>query len=393
MNREPKLFPKLYKLNNGKIYEWQIYITPNDDKMNIHTTYGYKDGSLITKTKTIEKGKVKRSLLEQAELEANSKWVNKKDKELYLETQEELTNINLPLIVRPMLAQTYIIQTANEIAKKKSSKKNNLFPVFVQRKYDGIRCIAHLENDQVIMDTRKGTTINNFTAIKNQIKQFLKRCGFNPYSFYLDGELYTDKIPFEVISGLVRLKNTTEEPQELELMEYHIYDFYNKDNPQQTYEERKNYLNTMFANVDSYMITKLKEVDTERVYNNEEIKEYHSKYIQEGFEGVIIRKPEGIYELDKRSNYLYKYKTFYEEEFEVVGFHQGDAGEKGCIIWDCINAQGKAFAVRPRGTFEMRKELYGKGQEYIGKKLTVIFQEYSQEGIPRFPVGKAIRDE
>jgi len=28
----------------------------------------------------------------------------------------------------------------------------------------------------------------------------------------------------------------------------------------------------------------------------------------------------------------------------------------------------------------------------IGKRLTVTFQEYTEHGIPRFPVGKCIRD-
>ena len=32
------------------------------------------------------------------------------------------------------------------------------------------------------------------------------------------------------------------------------------------------------------------------------------------------------------------------------------------------------------------------GDKYIGKKLTVIYQELTEDGKPRFPVGKAIRD-
>ena len=31
-------------------------------------------------------------------------------------------------------------------------------------------------------------------------------------------------------------------------------------------------------------------------------------------------------------------------------------------------------------------------KNYIGKMLTVIFQEYSGIGVPRFPVGKCIRE-
>jgi len=81
-----------------------------------------------------------------------------------------------------------------------------------------------------------------------------------------------------------------------------------------------------------------------------------------------------------------------EEEFKIVGFHEGSGDEKGSVVWDCITKDDKTFAVRPKGTFESRKKLFDDGKKYIGKLLTVIFQEYSGDGVPRFPVGKGIRD-
>ena len=65
---------------------------------------------------------------------------------------------------------------------------------------------------------------------------------------------------------------------------------------------------------------------------------------------------------------------------------------KGLVIWECITKFGKSFHVRPKGTFEERRKLFQNGSKYIGLLLTVIFQEYSADGIPRFPVGKSIRD-
>ena len=40
-----------------------------------------------------------------------------------------------------------------------------------------------------------------------------------------------------------------------------------------------------------------------------------------------------------------------------------------------------------------RREWFQNGAAYVNKKLTVIFQELSEQGIPRFPVGKAIRED
>jgi len=80
-----------------------------------------------------------------------------------------------------------------------------------------------------------------------------------------------------------------------------------------------------------------------------------------------------------------------EEEFEIVGFHDGEGVDRELVIWDCITKEGKQFSVRPRTTFEERRRLFKEASNYLGKYLTVIFQEYSPDMIPRFPVGKAIR--
>jgi DNA ligase-1 len=41
---------------------------------------------------------------------------------------------------------------------------------------------------------------------------------------------------------------------------------------------------------------------------------------------------------------------------------------------------------------EQRREWFTNGKQYIGKLLTVIYQELSEQEVPRFPVGKAVRD-
>ena len=367
------VFPKLFKKNNNKIYEWSIILDVKDTIIDIHTIYGYVGGSLITKTKTLEKGKANRSLLQQATLEAQSKWIDKKEKELYVEVLDETPVVR----VRPMLAQTF------------SLKKKYVFPLFVQRKYDGIRCIAYLDKDKnVVLESRNGVPFYNFDLLKEQVRVLL----IEHPTLYLDGELYTNQIPFETLSGLIRSKSSVDNYQ----IQYHIYDYYNTENTMEPYHSRVIRLNEMFsnanANANANVIGLLREVKTEIVKSIEDIYRFHTLYIQEGFEGIMIRHPEGVYEIDKRSKYLCKYKEFVEEEFEIVGFHEGTAGEKGCVIWDCLTRDGKSFAVRPRGTFEQRKEWFQSADTYLGKQLTVVFQEYSQEGIPRFPVGKAIRE-
>ena len=113
----------------------------------------------------------------------------------------------------------------------------------------------------------------------------------------------------------------------------------------------------------------------------------HAKYVTQGFEGLILRNKNGKYEINKRSYDLQKYKHFMDEEFEIVDFCEGSGDEKGLIIFKCKTKDDKEFSVRPRGTRETRRAMFNEGDTYIGNQLTVIFQEYSSDGIPRFQVG------
>jgi DNA ligase-1 len=54
--------------------------------------------------------------------------------------------------------------------------------------------------------------------------------------------------------------------------------------------------------------------------------------------------------------------------------------------------EGKEFSVRPKGTIEMRQDWFRNGKKYVGKMLTVIYQELSEQKVPRFPVGKSVRE-
>jgi DNA ligase-1 len=124
----------------------------------------------------------------------------------------------------------------------------------------------------------------------------------------------------------------------------------------------------------------------------EDFKILFSEFVADGYEGIMLRNGNGMYQQGHRSHDLQKYKEFLEEEFTITGFREGDGRDKETVIWICVTEEGREFSVRPKGNIEYRKDLFSNGREYIGKKLTVIFQEKSQMGVPRFPVGKSIRE-
>ena len=108
----------------------------------------------------------------------------------------------------------------------------------------------------------------------------------------------------------------------------------------------------------------------------------------------MIRSKNGVYKQQGRSKDLQKYKKFMDEEFEVVGHHEGTGAHSGTAIFECksnVNPD-KIFGVTMQGTIESKRLMMENITSYYGKRLTVKYQEKSAEGVPRFPVGLEFRD-
>lgn len=360
----------LYKKNTkGKIYVWKIYSIDNF----IVTENGCKDGKMVIHKKEVKKGKQKRNLEEQIEFEMESKIKSQMDKKGYVKNIDDIKKE----FIKPMLAKTYVKK------KEKSRAKGIEFPAYAQRKYDGIRCLAYLENGNVKLVTRNLKEFKNFNIIRKDCKKILKK------NMYLDGELYTNKLKFENISRLTR-KYEVEGQDEIDMnkIKYHIYDCIFTECKNLTNKNRILLLNKM----NKKKFNNIKFVKTDIVNNHNEVLVKHNEYVLEGFEGIMLRNMNGIYGINKRSKDLQKYKEFKEDEYIICGYHQEDGNNKGCVVWEC-KIGDNIFSAKPKGTIEFRQNLYNNGDKYIGKKLTVIYQELTKDGIPRFPVGKSIRED
>jgi DNA ligase-1 len=183
----------------------------------------------------------------------------------------------------------------------------------------------------------------------------------------LDGELYTFDLSFEELSGLLRKKTCDEK---IVNIHYHIFDIIDTE---KSFEERFLFLQNNVFSKKSYLYLDL--VETKYIDNENDFKTSFETYLQQGYEGMMIRDIKGVYQKNKRSSYLQKYKLFQDDEFEFVDFTQGESKEKGCVIWMCKTKDDIPFHVRPRGSMEYRQELYKNGHDYIGKMLTVMYQE------------------
>ena len=388
LKKEDVIFPTLYgESSNGKIKVWNATVTERDKIGVAIIVYGFIDGKQQTMIRECREGKNigkknETTPFEQCVSETRRKWVDKRDKEGYVETPKRgvcnkekspkkgsrKKEKSVPFY-RPMLAHTY-----------NDSGSKIQFPCFVQPKLDGLRCIVSLHNDTIYFQSRTG---GQFTTLSHLVPAL--RPIFRAFpNIILDGELYTMEVPFEELAGLIKRK-TVDDPEKLELIHYHIYDIVDETLP---YRVRYQ----MILDIFSSPRPGIELVQSHLVHNFIEAKTHFSEFVAEGYEGIMLRNMDGRYRCNYRSYDLQKYKEFMEEEFPIVGFRQGEGKDRGTVIWVCRTKEGNEFSVRPRGKAALRREWFENGGFYIGKPLTVIFQEWSDMKIPRFPVGKSIRD-
>ena len=392
-------FQTLYGIEkNGKVKVWNAVVEENADGSATATIeYGQIDGKKQTAVRNYTEGKNigrknETTPYTQCVQETERKWKDKKEKEGYTtempdeepraQPQKDADKTSAGTVIYPMLAGKYEPQTA------KKKRTDIQYPCFVQPKLDGLRCITYINasGKSVIAQSRTGGAFDSVSHITHELLPIFKT---HP-RVALDGELYTKDVPFETLAGIIKKKKLADADRELlKHVKYHIYDMIHLDNPEMPYIDRHQFICKV---VHAYSSPFLEIVRTDTVKTVDEFKEKFGEFVANDYEGIMLRNINSVYQQGFRSNDLQKYKEFHEEEYPIVGFDQGDGRDKGTVIWKCQTKEGRVFSVRPRGTNEHRQELFKNGKSYIGKQLTVIFQELSELNVPRFPVGKAVRD-
>ena len=373
-------YPTLYgKPSSGdKIKRWNIKVVLEDNTFFIERSFGYVNGKMTVSRREIRSGKNlgkknETTPYEQACNEAQSLWRKQVESGYSINFYDHQKDNQ----VLPMLAHDY----------NKRSKDINTSNYCIQPKIDGIRLLVTVKNNEVVFQSRTGKPIEVIEHIKND----LQHMGLLQDGVYLDGELFTFELPFEQISGLFRTSKG--DKTNMKFLNYYIFDCYHTNTTSiKTFQERYNYLRDRVSKSKN-----IKFVDTHFFKNDNRniefvIEDFHSKYIQKGYEGIMIRNTESEYKPNYRSKDLQKYKKFVDKEFVIVGGKEASGEDKGTVIFECKTDDDKLFSVRPRGSRELRAHMYENLDSFIGKQLTVRYQNLSELNVPRFPVGISVRD-
>ncbi len=360
--------PRLYKASStGAPIEWEIWVEKEDGLGVMVTEFGRVGGKKQLLREKIAQGKnVGRSnattSFQQATAEAISRWEKQKSRKGYgLEVEESREIRGLS----PMLAKVY----------EKERKKVEWDTAFAQPKLDGFRCIVRRVGKAVKAFSRENQPLN-VPHILDTLRSILKN------DEALDGELYCHGMSLpQISSACKRLQESTSR------LVYHVYDTPTIGD----YSAR----HAMLKDIVGDAANGLQLVETIKVRNDDELMIAQQRFIDEGYEGAMLRHGKSGYEAGKRSSSLLKVKTFQDGEFKIVDYKMGRGKYDGVPVFTCTTKEGHDFDVLAPGKMKEKRALGDDADKLVGKMLTVkyIYLTKTEEPVPFLPVAVALRED
>ena len=284
-------------------------------------------------------------------------------------------------IILPMLAKTYD-NTNNKIFKKGY--------YLGQWKINGLRCFIRVEKDnnifkpyKLIFQSREGVIWNSLSYLEERLIDYIgeeKLDEIYTDHIVLDGEVY---IPGRTVNEINSAVKNPLNPLNT-LVQYWCYDLAIEDIIQ---EGRNTIRNRLLGGFEKDFKTKeehltnrdyLVVLPNRTVYNDVSAEYYRDKYIDLGFEGLIMRNVESEYQFGKRvANTMIKYKRADDGIFTIIDIYPENKRTDIPLIKCKNDINDSTFECHISDSLEIQREILRDRDNYIGKQLKIEFGERS----------------
>lgn len=396
--------PTLYKLTNtGAIQQWSVHVSKTNEGFGLVVTkFGQKGGKIQETPDIIKEGKNigKKNATDaftQAQAQAKQTWDKKLKSGYVLDINQAAAGEDDLPSIDPMLAHSFELDEKDKT--KVVEGKHMKFPCLGQPKFDGLRAICIVKEGKAKFYSRKRKEFKTLPHLQGSIEFLCKHNGITDAIF--DGELYNHefKDDFNAITSIIKRDELHEDFNKIF---YYIYDLPSSANV--PFEDRNAMLRSYFQGTDTVKLAVgvryLQLVETITIKNIPMLRQEFDRWIDDGYEGAMLRDPHSYYE-NKRSKGLLKFKEMQDAEFKIVGVQEGKGklmGHAGSFV--CEMENGKIFNAKLKGELKDLKEKFTNfDKKYSGKQLTVQFfnltplKKDGTGGVPRFPVALRIRED
>lgn len=270
-----------------------------------------------------------------------------------------------------------------------------VFPVIASPKLDGIRALKV-----------QGCLLSStFKSIPNHhIRKTLEA----ELPDGADGEIVAGEVFQEVTSAVMSAGGVPE-------FTFWMFDLVNESNLEEEYMSR-------LVKMDTWRRTahapNVRVVPTQFIYTLEELLAYETRMIEQGYEGAMVRAPDGPYKCGRstlKQGWLLKRKPFEDSEARIIGFEERltntnelETNELGLAKRSSAKAGkvpmgtlGKFIATDIHGLFpgvelkigtgkgltnELRQQVWDNRDAYLGQLVKYKFQKTGTKDAPRLPI-------
>jgi ATP-dependent DNA ligase len=385
---------KLYKRNaQGKVLEWEIY--KKDDKIICnYGLFGKVPHTEILNPKRVKaneiesriKAKRKEGYKEAIELKDNAPMeIAKSSLASFLDMYLPKNNTTQDGFVLPMLAKVL-----------KDNKPFTKADYIGQYKINGLRCIigAIKSTDmfkpvKLTYHSREGAEWKQLSWMDDVILPYIGTQLLNMMieeGACLDGELYLPGYQVNDINSFVKNPSL---PQHYKL-QYWCYDICceNMNNAirDQIRFSQINRLSYQFDTINSHLNNKSQLVVVPNVVINsiDSATSYRDKFINLGFEGLIVRNVYAEYQFGKRNSAMFKYKRIDDGKFPIIDIIPEGIRKDLCklVLKNDINEE--SFECTLNAPHECQEKILKEKDNYIGLYYAIVeFRERS--GVKQVP--------
>jgi len=245
----------------------------------------------------------------------------------------------------------------------------------LEPKLDGVRCITivNYEARTVVQYTRNGKVLENFSHISDSLLGIIDDLG---RSYVLDGEVVSNS--FQELMKQVHRKDDVQ-ASDARLMLFDIVPLIEFQEGKSTLGQRRrtNLLKSfkpVFDRCGHVDIISQTEVNLNEMVGEVQFKAFNKDAIAAGFEGIMIKDPNALYECKRSTSWL-KQKPFIEVSLTVTGYEEGtgrNEGKLGALICEGID-DGKSIVVNVGSGFsdDQRSDYWTGKETMIGQIVEV----------------------
>ena len=272
------------------------------------------------------------------------------------------------LALWPNLFQTFDVMRAEKFDRIRKGDH------YIEPKIDGLRCLAIVRGQSVLLLSRNGLEFTSADHLKPQILQLVSGQG----DCVLDGELTSGN--FNESSSAVRKKDLQDE-----YINYSTFDFLHMEEwktPVEHYSTRRYRLEDLYRSKGG--LPNLVLVPSYRVSSEDEIMKFYNFFLDKGYEGGMVKRADGLYRKRKHRDWM-KLKETKEVDLLVESLVQGEGKYHGMLGALICKFNGKRVSIGAGFTDEERELWWKEPNLIIRKVIEVHYHQVTPDGSLRHP--------